>query len=243
MGLPAARSRKHEGSRLMGRPRPKIQSLKGGRAGAAQEEFDEITRVLGASSDDTANYQLARVADLTASHSDLTEQREVASAVNGGLAFMAAIDPADELQAALGLQMLGTHTLALELMRRGKINAEGGKSEAAERYVNMATKTSRTFVAQVEALAKLRSGGKQTVEVNHVYIDQRTQSVINAGGGGPIGKSPQPLEHIAGVPLALGAPMPGQEPLGQPLSVPSAQGSEPLPPARRKQPRRAKREG
>ena len=56
---------------------------------------------------------------------------------------------------------------------------------------NLATKFSRTFVAQMEALSKHRRGGKQIVE--HVHVNEGGQAVIantvNTGGGSEIPKT------------------------------------------------------
>ena len=58
----------------------------------------------------------------------------------------------------------------------------------------------RTFTAQVEALAKLRSGGKQQVEVRYVYVDARGgQNVIATGFSGPQGDGAScPLQAMGG---------------------------------------------
>jgi hypothetical protein len=59
--------------------------------------------------------------------------------------------------------------------------------EAVERNVNRSTKLMRTFVAQMEALNKYRNKGQQTIQVQHVNVNDGGQAIvgtINQGGGG-----------------------------------------------------------
>lgn len=147
--------------------------------------------------------------------------------LNSGLAIMAAVEPKNELEAALALQMTGSHFLTVEMMTRAR---HAGDLDHIERYTGMAVKLQRTFAAQVEALAKLRGGGKQTVEVKHTYVDARgSQNVIaetvNTGGGGS-GQIHQ-LPHgpdVAGLALTSGLPLWGKEPAGQPVPGASDEG-------------------
>jgi len=111
-------------------------------------------------------------------------------------------------------------------------------------YARMMNQTMRTFAAQVEALSKLRTGGKQQVEVRYVYVDARTQTVVNAGGeaGGvePISEQPH-APRALGHAVAAGLPMWGADARGDALPVASDQGEAPLPDARGQKPRSATR--
>jgi hypothetical protein len=89
---------------------------------------------------------------------------------SAGLALMGAIAPENELETAIGLQIVAAHYAALDMTRRARANA-GQYVNSAAAYTNMATKFSRTVAAHVEALTKLRSGGKQTHEVRYVYVN------------------------------------------------------------------------
>lgn len=108
---------------------------------------------------------------------------------NAFLALMGAIAPANELEAEIGLQIAALSYTSTDLLRRSHLNA-GTHVEAANAYLNMAVKASRTMAAQVEALAKLRSGGKQQVIVKHVYVygdavvGDNTQTLFQGGEGG-----------------------------------------------------------
>ncbi len=124
---------------------------------------------------------------------------------NAGLAIMSAIEPRNELEAALALQMTGTHFLAIEMLGRARGT---DRTDHIEVYGNMAVKLQRTFAAQIESLSKLRGGGKQTVEVKHTYVDARnSQNVIADNvttGGGQNGNENQP--HAKAIPDNAGSP-------------------------------------
>jgi len=55
--------------------------------------------------------------------------------------------------------------------------------------INRATKLMRTFVAQVEALRKYRTGGKQTIQVQHINVNAGGKAAVvgNIQGGGDNG--------------------------------------------------------
>ena len=168
-----------------------------------------------------------------------------------GLALMGAIAPRDELEAAIGLQIVATHTASLDLMQRARANA-GKYVESAAAYTNMATKLSRTMAAHVETLAKLRSGGKQTHEVRYVYVNGPAAfgpgakaAAAYGGGGGQFGNAEQShaapqLAHFGG---QLCPPVWSENAEGDALSVPGGGGPEALPDARGDQPGRAPGEG
>ena len=165
--------------------------------------------------------------------------------VNAALAVMGAIAPANELEAIIGEQIIGTHTLSIDLMGRAQHADTIPKQEA---YINMATKLSRTMAAQVEALSRLRSGGKQQVIVKHVYINgnavvgDNAQTVLQAGGRGSdpgnIGQS-----HAARLFDAPGPPVWREDQIGLAMSVAGGSGTEALSDARRDEPRRTNRRG
>jgi Enolase, N-terminal domain len=52
---------------------------------------------------------------------------------------------------------------------------EAVQHDSAERALN---KLARTFAAQVEALKRYRSGGEQTVRVEHVTVNEGGQAIV-----------------------------------------------------------------
>lgn len=150
--------------------------------------------------------------------------------VNAKLALLGAIAPQNELEAALALQMIATHDLSMMMLARTKNAAH---LDGLREYGNMATKLSRTFTAQMKALSDWRRGGEQVVR--HVHVYEGGQAVvaetINVGG---------PTNAITGdqchAPFSA-LPRPHQVRDAVPRS--SGEGSQSLPNARGKEPRRA----
>jgi len=73
--------------------------------------------------------------------------------------------------------MAVTHALAMEFLGRAK-RAE--MVPQLDSFGNLAVKLLRTYTAQVEALAKLRRGGEQTVRVEHVHVHSGGQAVVGS---------------------------------------------------------------
>lgn len=157
---------------------------------------------------------------------------ESVAEVNAGLAIVEAIAPQDELEAALAVQMAGNHALTMEMLGRAKTSQN---TDTMQIYGNLAVKLQRTFTAQVEALARLRGKGQQTVRVEHVTVAPGGQAIVGdvhhygRGGGGAQEKELQP--HGTGKSEAS-RPMLGKDPTGNGLPIASdAQWA--MPPSRR----------
>lgn len=101
--------------------------------------------------------------------------------INAAVAMLNAIKPQDELEAMLAVQMVASNHMALMSTRRAN---HAQTVDSRQMNGNLATKFSRTFVAQLEALGRHRRGGKQIVE--HVHVNAGGQAVIagtvNTGG-------------------------------------------------------------
>jgi hypothetical protein len=132
--------------------------------------------------------------------------KNIAVPVQAGLAFLNGLQPRDEVESALGAQMFAAHRLAMHMA----FKASGGENfDWIKMAADQMNKASRTYIAGVEALARLRSGGKQQVEVRYVYV--QGNAVIGdvhtgrPGGGAIPDFLPQPHEQL---PHAPGAPGP-----------------------------------
>ena len=161
--------------------------------------------------------------------------------VNASLAFLAGVEPGNEVEAALGVQMYAVHQLAVEM---ASLCRHSNDRVALLEYGNMATKMMRTFAMQVEALAKSRRGGEQVVR--HVHVYEGGQAIVadqfNHYGAHGNGKGfGQPYAPFAGHAPALGPQMLGQDTTGCGVPISSDQGKEAVPDARRKKPRRTTR--
>ncbi len=166
------------------------------------------------------------------------------------LEFVSAIRPKTTLEATLAVQMLGAHEASM-LMMRGVHKAKTVQQQAD--YVRLMNQSMRTFTAQVDALTKLRTGGKQQMEVRYVYVDARSQTVI---GGYPAGEGEGPRAAIGNQQQAhapgfgaLGYAPPGGLPVWSEdkgrdaVSGPRHPGETSLPDARRTKHRRPKGRG
>jgi hypothetical protein len=105
--------------------------------------------------------------------------------VNAALAAVDGLRPRDELEAMLAVQMVITHEAAVDMLNRARHNEYTATVSA---YGNLAVKFLRTYTAQLEALAKLRRGGEQTVRVEHVHVHSGGQAIVGAvTAAGPAG--------------------------------------------------------
>ncbi|GJD46946.1 hypothetical protein AFCDBAGC_4831 [Methylobacterium cerastii] len=143
----------------------------------------------GTASPEFAQHNIGRVAAVMRGRG---EKLPSDMALNAGLAAVSGIAPQDEVEAMLATQMVGVHEVAMEMLTRAKL---ADTTDALERYGALATKLLRTYTTQVEALAKLRRKGEQTVRVEHVHVYPGGQAIVGnvtQGGGAPNGNRHQP---------------------------------------------------
>ena len=104
---------------------------------------------------------------------------------NNAVALLNGIQPRDEIEGMLAVQMIGVHNLAMETLKRAMITDQ--TFEGRQANVNYATKMLRTYTAQMEAFKRYRTGGQQKVTVEHVHVNEGGQAIVgtvNQGGGG-----------------------------------------------------------
>lgn len=153
------------------------------------------------------------------------------------LAFAAENSPANPIEAAILVQMAAVHRVSMAMAAATLTATRYDRQADAVKQMNQ---TMRTFAAQAEALNKLRTGGKQVHEVRYVYVDARTQTVVNNGGGSggalPDLQQPHaPFGGALGYAPPQGLPVWGDDASGDALPVASDQGQAPLPDARRQE--------
>ncbi len=112
---------------------------------------------------------------------------ETAERINTGLAFIAHQKPRNEIETAILVQFWITHLAAVS---QTQFASRADLIPKLEAHGGMAVKFGNLAVRQIEALAKLRGGGKQEVTVTHVhqhvYVADGGQAVVGnvTGGGG-----------------------------------------------------------
>ena len=158
--------------------------------------------------------------------------------INAALAVLDGMKPENEVEAMLLAQMWATNESAMRAL--GMI----GKSEwidSAAMFGNLATKLLRTYVAQVEALAKLRRKGEQTVKVVHVYPGGQAVVADTFNSGGGLQSENGEQSDGPDVTAALGPALLGQDPQGFGVPIPGGIGQAPVPDARRHKSGRSER--
>lgn len=162
--------------------------------------------------------------------------------INAALAIVSAIAPEDELETALAIQMTQNHFLSADLMGRANRTEN---LDALERYTNLSVKLQRTFTAQVEALARMRGKGQQTVRVEHVTVQAGAQAIVgdvhhHGPGRGRGQRRSKEQPHGTSQPTERAA-LPSPNPIGDSVPVPR-DAKRALQTSRRTQPRRTPRE-
>jgi hypothetical protein len=97
------------------------------------------------------------------------------------LAMVKGVEPKDQVEAMLAAQMAAVHNATMTFARRLAHVDNIAQQDSAERAFN---KLARTFAAQVEALKRYRSGGEQTVRVEHVTVNEGGQAIVGVAHGG-----------------------------------------------------------
>lgn len=90
------------------------------------------------------------------------------------LSVVTGIKPRDRLELMLAAQMAAVHVATITSARRLRDADNIQKLDSAERAFN---KLARTFAAQMEALARYRTGPEQKV-VQHVSISDGSQAIV-----------------------------------------------------------------
>ena len=161
-----------------------------------------LMRTFSSSYGNFINYMVGRLATVLKGSGGLTVE-----ALNGALAFVANVNPKNEAEAMLAVQIFLTNDEATRAMRQ--MNSSEW-ADSIHQFGNLSVKLMRTFTMQVEAMAKLQRGGVQTVK--HVHVDNRGgQAVIaeNVNTGGPKSEKIYEQSYTAGAagigPSVLGA--------------------------------------
>lgn len=100
------------------------------------------------------------------------------------LSVVRAVQPRDELETLLAVQMGAIHAATMMMARRLNLVETLPQQDAAERALN---KLARTYAVQMETLKRYRTGGQQKVTVEHVTVNAGGQAIVGAvahGGRG-----------------------------------------------------------
>lgn len=113
-------------------------------------------------------------------------KKEMEKYFNRAHAAIAGVNPGNEIEAMLAVQMVGAHNMAMEFSRRAMHQQQC--SEGVDVNVARATQFMKIFLDQVGCLQKLKGQGpQQKVTVEHVHVHSGGQAVVGAvtpGGRG-----------------------------------------------------------
>ncbi|WP_155847332.1 hypothetical protein [Asticcacaulis sp. AC402] len=172
----------------------------------ANSVFDGLVLcdALGTRSEAYAERLLTQLRDVG---SEIKNDSNKAAGLPEGLGFMQGVAPQNEIEGALATQMFAVHCLMMSSARRVESTE---RMDVAKLWLDQVNRLGRTFTAQVEALQKMRGGGRQLVEVKHTHIDARNSQNVIADtvktGGGERPQNPgQP--HAQGLEYQPGAPV------------------------------------
>jgi hypothetical protein len=168
--------------------------------------------------------------------SDRQHQRDL----NAAIAVIDGTRPDNEAAAMLASQMAVTHALAMDMMGRAKRAELVVQADSAG---SMAVKLLRTYTTQIEALAKLKRGGEQTVRVEHVHVYPGGQAIVGAvsnhrraegGGVDEYGNQAFGTLDPRTLTSAPGAALLGPNAVGDAMPEARGERQEALPPPRRR---------
>ncbi len=120
------------------------------------------------------------------------------------------LEPQGAAEGMLAAQMVGTHSAALDCLRRAAIH--GQTLAARDTNLKHAQKLMTLYAQQMAALNKHRGRGQQKVTVEHVHVHSGGQAIVGnvEGQGKRKGQAAAPpaLENIPELPLEpQGAPV------------------------------------
>ena len=129
-----------------------------------------LMRALGTTSADFTGGVLSQLANAVSPGKDAD-----GAAINFALAVIAGVEPKDELETMLAMQMVAVHMATMTFTRRLAHVETLAQQDSAERALN---RLMRTYVAQMEALKRYRTGGEQRVVVQHIDIREGGQAIV-----------------------------------------------------------------
>jgi len=99
---------------------------------------------------------------------------EKSARITSAMLLLQGIRPADEIESMLAVQMVGTHSAAMECLRLAMI---GGQTFAGrDQSLKHASKLLSIYSRQIEVLDKRRGKGQQKVTVEYVHVAVRRWS-------------------------------------------------------------------
>ncbi len=129
-----------------------------------------LAEALGTADPDFVNGLVDQLAGATRRNGKLAEAE-----LNFLLAVIKDVKPRDQCEAMLAAQMAVVHKQMMVFARRlGNVDTIDQQDSA----LNGFTKLARTYLMQMDALKRSRTGGEQTVTVQHVNVNEGAQAIV-----------------------------------------------------------------
>lgn len=138
-----------------------------------------IMKALATGNPDFYGEILSQLGNASVHHGEVSERE-----LNFMLAVVEDMQPKDQLETLLAVQMAVVHSLAMNMAGRIADVSMLPQMEVVGRLLNNLT---RTFATQMEALKRYRSNGEQRVTVEHVTVNEGGKAIVgnvNLGGAG-----------------------------------------------------------
>lgn len=146
----------------------------------ATEVFDlapaaKLKDVFGVTDKDVLNQKMNDIIGLLwlpDAYSDTEKHARIVKATE----LFESLAPSDGAEAMLALQMVGTHSAAMECLRRAMI--PGQLLPATDSNLRSAQKLMALFTRQMEAINRHRGKGQQKVTVEYVNVEPGAQAIV-----------------------------------------------------------------
>lgn len=165
----------------------KLPRFKGTALTTTLEQMDETCNLLKTDHEDAVFKVLVAASQGTT----VKDDSMMGDCLNKILQQFSELKPESYLESMLLAQMIQVSNAVGNCLERAFL--VGQTFAAKEMNANLAIKFQRTFIAQIEALQKLRGKGGQKVTVEHVHVHEGGQAIVGnvnhaPGGGGKNGK-------------------------------------------------------
>lgn len=111
--------------------------------------------------------------------------------VDAAIAALAGIAPRGTLEGMLAVQMVATHSAAMECLRRTALPNQ--TFEAYDMNLKHAAKLLTLYARQLEALDRHRGKGQQKITVEHVTVNAGGQAIVGAIEGARVARDQKAL--------------------------------------------------
>jgi hypothetical protein len=138
------------------------------------QQRGDLRSISGSENDDFSNMLVNQVVNaLWRGHCD---SDELTRQVGAMVALMTGMKPRDGLDGMLIVQLIASHSAAMECYRRAMLGDQ--TFEGRRENLTQANKLSRTYAALTETLDHRRGKGQQRITVEHVNVHAGGQAIV-----------------------------------------------------------------